>query len=280
MYGYIYKTTNLITNKFYIGQKHSEVFLGEKYLGSGKRLNDSIKHYGKENFKVELIEEIESKELMDEREIYWIAYYNATNPDIGYNISEGGNVNRTMIGINNPFYMKKHSEESKKLMSEHNARPMLGKHHSEETKEKIASGNRGKVVSNEAREKLSLNAKNNPNYGMRGKPVKEETRLKLSIAKKGKPTSARGSIHITNDVEDKMVHEDELDYYLSIGWRKGRKKFTRSACENISKSHKGSVPANKGTKWMNNGDINKCVKADEIENYLNEGWVLGMLKKK
>lgn len=38
MYGYIYKTTNLINGKIYIGQKKSEKFLGINYLGSGKRL--------------------------------------------------------------------------------------------------------------------------------------------------------------------------------------------------------------------------------------------------
>ena len=38
MYGYIYKTTNLITKKFYIGKRVSSKFLGNKYLGSGVRL--------------------------------------------------------------------------------------------------------------------------------------------------------------------------------------------------------------------------------------------------
>ena len=38
MYGYIYKTTNLVNGKIYIGQKKSDVFLGDKYLGSGKKL--------------------------------------------------------------------------------------------------------------------------------------------------------------------------------------------------------------------------------------------------
>lgn len=122
MYGYIYKTTNLVNGKIYIGQKHSSVFLEEQYLGSSRRLRESIKHYGKENFKVELLEEIETKELMDEREIYWIKYYNSTNKEIGYNISEGGNVNRTMIGENHPLYGKHQSEESKKKNSNSNSK--------------------------------------------------------------------------------------------------------------------------------------------------------------
>lgn len=279
MYGYIYKTTNLITNKIYVGQKHSNVFLGERYLGSGKKLKDSIAHYGKENFKAELIEEIDSELLMDEREIYWINFYNATNKNIGYNISEGGNVNRTFIGGNNPFYGKHHSEETRKKMSENNSHYMLGKHLSEETKNKIRYKNKNKIISNETREKLSLNAKTNPNYGMKGKKVSDETKLKLSLSKLGKPSKAKGKVHITNDLEDKMINLDELSHYLELGWRRGRKKFSQESCENISKGHLGKIPHNIGTKWMNKDEINKCVNIEEINTYLQEGWQIGMLKK-
>ena len=79
MYGYIYKTTNLVNGKIYIGQKKSTIFLGEKYLGSGIELVNAIKKYGKENFKVELIEELPTKKKLDEREIYWIDKYNSRN---------------------------------------------------------------------------------------------------------------------------------------------------------------------------------------------------------
>ena len=271
MYGYIYKTTNLITNKIYIGQKHSNIFLGSNYLGSGKKLKDAVKCYGKDNFKVELIEEIETKELMDEREIYWISYYNSTNKEIGYNLSEGGNVNRTLIGENNPFYGKHHNEETRKKMSEHNSHFMLGKHHSEEAKKKISEGNKSKVVSQETRNKLSENAKTNPNYGMRGKQVSDDVKEKISLAKKSKPSKVKGKIHITNDVEDKMIDVEELDYYLKNGWRKGRKKFSKSACNNISNGHKGLIPYNKNGKWLNKNGVNKCVKFNEIENLINDG---------
>ena len=104
MYGYIYKTSNLVNGKIYIGQKKSDVFLGNKYLGSGKKLKSAIMCYGKENFKVELVESVTCENLMDEKEIYWISYYNSTDDTIGYNISCGGNVNRTMRGKNHPMY--------------------------------------------------------------------------------------------------------------------------------------------------------------------------------
>ena len=132
MYGYIYKTTNLINGKIYIGQRKSETFLGNKYLGSGKRLWEAINKYGKDKFIVELVEEVNEENLMDEREIYWIAYYDSTNKN-WLNLSESGNVNRTLRGENNGFY---------------------GKHHSEETKLKMSLANKGKIVSEDTRKKI------------------------------------------------------------------------------------------------------------------------------
>ena len=73
MFGYIYKTTNCINNKIYVGQKKSDIFLAEKYLGSGVRLKSAIKHYGCENFIVELIDVAENKEELDSKEKYWIS---------------------------------------------------------------------------------------------------------------------------------------------------------------------------------------------------------------
>jgi group I intron endonuclease len=84
----IYKTTNIKTGKFYIG-KHSTDNLEDGYLGSGIALNDSIKKYGIENFKREIIEFCQDPEHLSEREKYWIVSENSIIPN-GYNISLGG----------------------------------------------------------------------------------------------------------------------------------------------------------------------------------------------
>lgn len=78
----IYKTTNKINGKFYVGQ---QVGSDEKYIGSGKLIKYAIEKYGKENFTKEILEECATRDEMNEREIYWI---DKLNPP--YNIHPGG----------------------------------------------------------------------------------------------------------------------------------------------------------------------------------------------
>jgi len=94
-YKYIYKITNLINNKIYIGQRQSKVesTLDIKYMGSGKALKRAFKKYGIKNFTKEIIEICESKEQLDEREIYWIKKFKSTDNKIGYNIAHGAGGN-------------------------------------------------------------------------------------------------------------------------------------------------------------------------------------------
>lgn len=66
-YHIIYKTTCLINKKYYIGM-HSTDNLNDGYMGSGKALKFSIQRYGKENHKVEILEMVENRELLAERE--------------------------------------------------------------------------------------------------------------------------------------------------------------------------------------------------------------------
>ena len=90
--GFIYKITNKISGKIYIGQKSSKDFRNQfqKYWGSGIVIKEAIKKYGKENFDKEIIYEAFSIEELNRKEIYYIDFYKSLTPS-GYNISEGGN---------------------------------------------------------------------------------------------------------------------------------------------------------------------------------------------
>ena len=95
MRGFIYKITNTINGKSYIGQIIQNV--KERFYQhcatkcskavSNMAIHRAIKKYGKSNFTVEVIEEINSANLND-RERYWIKYYNSYNN--GYNSTKGG----------------------------------------------------------------------------------------------------------------------------------------------------------------------------------------------
>lgn len=95
MRGFIYKITNTINGKSYIGQTIQNV--KERFYQhcatkcskavSNMAIHRAIKKYGKSNFTVEVIEEIDSANLND-RERYWIKYYNSYNN--GYNSTKGG----------------------------------------------------------------------------------------------------------------------------------------------------------------------------------------------
>lgn len=84
---YIYKTTNLVNGRIYIGQHAGKK---KNYLGSGVILTRAIKKYGKDKFKTEIIEECSTLEELAEREKYWIKYFGSRDRNIGYNITLGG----------------------------------------------------------------------------------------------------------------------------------------------------------------------------------------------
>lgn len=99
----IYKITNLVNNKIYIGQTSNFELRIKQHMNSVnfKNVNMPIKHaiikYGWNNFKTEIIEKCCISDI-NEKEVYWIKYYNSRVPN-GYNIKQGGESN---IGDDNP----------------------------------------------------------------------------------------------------------------------------------------------------------------------------------
>ena len=95
MRGFIYKITNKVNGKSYIGQtiqnvkerfyQHCAIKCSQAVLNMA--IHRAINKYGKSNFTIEVIEEVESTNLND-RERYWIKYYNSYNN--GYNSTKGG----------------------------------------------------------------------------------------------------------------------------------------------------------------------------------------------
>jgi hypothetical protein len=89
----IYKITNLVNNKIYIGKDTTS---DPNYFGSGLLINRSLTKYGKENFIKEIIDTTDDYDELSKKEIYWIEKYNSTHLEIGYNISSGGDGGDTL----------------------------------------------------------------------------------------------------------------------------------------------------------------------------------------
>ena len=97
MYGYVYLTENMVNGKRYIGQHRSTKF-DTNYYGSGVAFYRAFKKYGKENFKVIILEWCDSKEELDAAEIRHIQKHNATESNEYYNISSGGHIGNSFAG--------------------------------------------------------------------------------------------------------------------------------------------------------------------------------------
>jgi hypothetical protein len=84
---YIYKITNKINGKWYIGKHNGS---DPNYMGSGKLLKQAYKKYGKENFEKTILETCQTEDELNIKEIHWMDVSNAlTSPDC-YNLVAGG----------------------------------------------------------------------------------------------------------------------------------------------------------------------------------------------
>ncbi len=152
----IYKTTNLVNGKIYVGKQENKK---DTYIGSGKIIKAAILKYGKNNFFKEILEECSDKNHLKEREIYWIDYYNSTNKEIGYNITKGGDGGQTLskeqISINSKRNWA-NPEFREKLLKKLKEKPVVyGNFHTEESKKKMRDVKLGKKMPEEFKQKIS-----------------------------------------------------------------------------------------------------------------------------
>lgn len=133
-YFYLYKITNLINGKVYIGQSVNPQARWRRHksdakLGKNKKhLANAIRKYGARNFAFEVIAQSKTLEGIDQAEIDCIQQHKSSDKKYGYNIALGGNGKRIV------------SEETKKKIAQF----MTGRKPSEETKRRRSQSMMGK----------------------------------------------------------------------------------------------------------------------------------------
>ena len=247
MYGYIYETTCIPTGKKYIGMhKWSKNTIDSNYFGSGIALKIAIEKYGKENFSCKVIEWCKTRNELLEKEAYYISKYKAPINENYYNIADGG------CGGHSEYYTQpvtqhqldcleygRHlpaSSRLKQTLSE----LFTGREVSNETREKLRQAQLGKKCINNGVENKFINKNELSSYLESGWEMGQLPKDRTFQIEKFKNThynkdkanledwknkirdSVKGRRWVTDGKIDKLIKQDDLEYYLSIGFYLGR----------------------------------------------------------
>ena len=274
----IYKITNNINGKCYIGKSECNVYnrLEEhKKKTHNEHLKKAFEKYGIDNFSFEVIT-LCSRELCGELEKYYIQKYNSNNPIFGYNKTSGDERHGTVFSdevievLREKSTGRKDSDETKNKKRE----GRIGKKHSETSKKQMSESHTGKKATDKTRKKLSKSHKD-----FYASLTPEERR--------DKQAHSTDTVWMTNGIERKQVSKQDIEKYLLAGYVMGMKienkplkHKTKRTDKMTNEELKESYGHEKGKVFVHNGEIIKKIAKDEIGTYLLNGFKLGMGKKK
>ncbi|CAB4162936.1 grpIintron_endo, group I intron endonuclease [uncultured Caudovirales phage] len=207
MFYTVYKITNKINNKFYIG-KHQTNKLDDGYMGSGKLIRRAIVKHGIENFTKEILYIFDNEEDMNKKEKEMVVI-----SENSYNLCDGGKGGFGYINSNEELRIEKNKKArqttDKILLEKYGVKnPFQLEHIKRETSE------RNKKLHKEGKMKA-------PDWS--GKKHTEESKQKMRKSKNiGINNSQYGTCWITNGQENKKIKKEELVIWLNQGYYKGR----------------------------------------------------------
>lgn len=163
MFCIIYKITNLLNNKYYVGQTWQPMkdrFAQHAQRNDSVKLYNAMEKYGSNNFTIECLTVVSTQTLADFYETYFISRFKSNDRDVGYNISNGGRG----VGKHTPQTKEKIStsltgREKEPFTDEHKvnmSRSKMGHLVSKETRDKISKTNTGKELTEEHAQNIGL----------------------------------------------------------------------------------------------------------------------------
>ena len=179
----IYKITNLVNGKVYIGASRRIEARWIAHRNGHTTIADDLKIFGLDNFKFEVLLEC-PEDMLCQWERDMICLYDSDDPEKGYNDKDA-----------KPYSLKA-------------SEALKGHIVSEEMKRKLSESNKGKILSDETKRKISESHKGKPS-GMRGISHSEEAKRKISETLKGKPRAPLSEEH------KRKISEGRKEY-----WRK------------------------------------------------------------
>lgn len=218
MYFIVYKTTNLVNGKFYIG-KHQTHNLDDGYLGSGKLLKRAIEKYGFSNFKREVLFHCQSKDELESKERELVTEDLVNSSDC-YNLKLGGE------GGFDYHNSDSEKQRRKNLLSQAAQRELM--------KDPIWAAKRNENLSRALRKSDKVKANGAARRGiptnrktMLGKTHSEHTRKMMSIAASVN-NSQKGTYWATDGTRNLKLRGD-----LPDGFRKGRVQTKRAVGRSV-----------------------------------------------
>lgn len=220
-YHYIYKTTCLITGKFYIGM-HSTDNLEDGYLGSGKILRYSVSKHGKDNHLKEIIEFTASREELKIREAEIV------NRDL---LEQPLNMNLIYGGEGGGFYPEKNKTNGFHAAGGRAANKVRLKYHLSKLKNDQEYKRKFSEAISKTLKNKYLNGYVHPTRGMKRTA---ESRKRMSEAGSGEKNSHYGTCWINRDGEAIRIKKDRLLNFTVLGYSLGRvPKIEKHKKENV-----------------------------------------------
>lgn len=200
----IYLVHNKINHKNYVGQTiHSLKFRKRYYKYDQNLLSKALRKYGHNNFEWTVLKECNKIEELNFWEKFYIKLLSTTNVELGYNIREGGS--------NSPL-----SEQTKKKLSIINK----GKIIPDEVKEKISKALKGRVMTNIHKQRM----RENHSHYWQNRKLSSEHKAKISKykqteeqLKKMKENTSRG------EKQGLAVLTNEIVKYIRTMKKRGAK---------------------------------------------------------